>query len=264
MSRVLQAIDSIHQAGIYCLALVPSNQLPKTPLGGIHVSETRQRFLDGCLHPETLLMCPHSYVINLPKPREQQVDVGPAAVFVGNIVQGARIAGAKGRDIGPCEENKGIYLIDILRHRAVTSPDHILHTQLNSKGTEVDSVTCLQLLRKAERIAALLIDSGHVSPGDHVALVFPHGVDLIAAFLRMPVRRCCASLYSATTFTKSSSNSDHCQNDRRRFESDCYAFNIISDQASVATFILSSEVTPHLLRACTARVSNCVWKKRGN
>lgn len=29
MSRVLQAVDAIHQVGIYCLALVPANQLPK-------------------------------------------------------------------------------------------------------------------------------------------------------------------------------------------------------------------------------------------
>lgn len=29
MSRVLQAVDSIHQVGIYCLALVLPNHLPK-------------------------------------------------------------------------------------------------------------------------------------------------------------------------------------------------------------------------------------------
>jgi len=29
MSHVLQAVDSIHQVGIYCLALVPPNCLPK-------------------------------------------------------------------------------------------------------------------------------------------------------------------------------------------------------------------------------------------
>ena len=29
MSRVLQAVDSIHQVGLYCLALVPHNHLPK-------------------------------------------------------------------------------------------------------------------------------------------------------------------------------------------------------------------------------------------
>lgn len=68
------------------------------------MSETRQRFIDGTLHPATLLMCPHSCVINLPKPREQQSDIGPAAMFVGNIVQGMRIAGAKGRDIGPDDD----------------------------------------------------------------------------------------------------------------------------------------------------------------
>jgi hypothetical protein len=70
MSRVLQAVDSIHQVGIYCLALVPPNSLPKTPLGGIHLSETRRRFLEGSLHPANVLMCPHTCVTNLPKPRE--------------------------------------------------------------------------------------------------------------------------------------------------------------------------------------------------
>lgn len=68
------------------------------------MSETRQRFIDGTLHPTTLLMCPHSCVINLPKPREQQSDVGPAAMFVGNIVQGVRIAAAKGRQINADDE----------------------------------------------------------------------------------------------------------------------------------------------------------------
>jgi hypothetical protein len=45
-------------------------------------------------------MCPQNCVLNLPKPREQQPDVGPAAMFVGNIVQGVRIAGAQGRELG--------------------------------------------------------------------------------------------------------------------------------------------------------------------
>lgn len=68
----LQAIDSIHQVGVYCLALVPANVLPKAPLGGIHISETKQRFLEGSLHPCNVLMCPHTCVTNLPKPRQKQ------------------------------------------------------------------------------------------------------------------------------------------------------------------------------------------------
>ena len=67
-----QAIDGIHQVGVYCLALVPSNTLPKTPLGGIHLSETKQLFLEGSLHPCNVLMCPHTCVTNLPKPRQKQ------------------------------------------------------------------------------------------------------------------------------------------------------------------------------------------------
>ena len=87
MSRVLQAVDSIHTVGLYCLALVPHNHLPKTPLGGIHLSETKKRFLEGTLHPVNVLMCPHTCVTNLPKPREIHADVGPASVIVGNLVQ---------------------------------------------------------------------------------------------------------------------------------------------------------------------------------
>lgn len=71
-SLTFQAIDSIHQVGVYCLALVPANTLPKTPLGGIHLSETKQLFLEGSLHPCNVLMCPHTCVTNLPKPRQKQ------------------------------------------------------------------------------------------------------------------------------------------------------------------------------------------------
>ncbi|ETE65150.1 Disco-interacting protein 2-like B, partial [Ophiophagus hannah] len=114
MSRVLQAIDSIHQVGVYCLALVPANTLPKTPLGGIHISQTKQHFLEGSLHPCNILMCPHTCVTNLPKPRQKQpvfipwyvpAGVGPASVMVGNLVAGKRIAQASGRDLGQIEEN---------------------------------------------------------------------------------------------------------------------------------------------------------------
>lgn len=83
MSRVLQAVDSIHQVGLYCLALVPPNYLPKTPLGGIHLSETKRRFMDGNLHPANVLMCPHTCVTNLPKPRE--VHTGKLLVFVSYV-----------------------------------------------------------------------------------------------------------------------------------------------------------------------------------
>ncbi|KAK6059044.1 hypothetical protein COOONC_03329 [Cooperia oncophora] len=176
---VLQAVDAIHQVGIYCLALVPSNQLPKTPLGGIHVSETRQRFEAGELHPSTLLMCPHSCVINLPKPREVQPDIGPASMLLGNLVQGVRIAGAQGRSLG-CDDDMS--LLEILRSRASTSPDHRLFTLVTSKSPEQDTATCASLLKRAERIGAFLVERGRLNAGDHVALIFSPGIDFIAAF----------------------------------------------------------------------------------
>lgn len=81
-----QAIDSIHQVGVYCLALVPANTLPKAPLGGIHISETKQRFLEGALHPCNVLMCPHTCVTNLPKPRQKQPGTGESCACAGVLV----------------------------------------------------------------------------------------------------------------------------------------------------------------------------------
>ncbi|XP_044766806.1 disco-interacting protein 2 isoform X8 [Coccinella septempunctata] len=192
MSRVLQAVDSIHQVGIYCLALVPPNYLPKTPLGGIHLSETKRRFLEGTLHPANVLLCPHTCVTNLPKPREVHSatdcvsDVGPASVIVGNLVQGNRLACAQGRDVGGLEEEdsskKQQFITEILRWRAHSTSDHTLFTLLNSKGTAAKVLTCSELHKRAERIGNLLNEKGRINTGDHVALIFPPGLDLICAF----------------------------------------------------------------------------------
>ncbi|XP_030877686.1 disco-interacting protein 2 homolog A [Leptonychotes weddellii] len=179
MSRVLQAIDSIHQVGVYCLALVPANTLPKAPLGGIHISETKQRFLEGMLHPCNVLMCPHTCVTNLPKPRQKQPEVGPASMIVGNLVAGKRIAQASGRELAHLEDSdqarKFLFLPDVLQWRAHTTPDHPLFLLLNAKGSVTSTATCVQLHKKAERVAAALMEKARLGTGDHVALVYPPG-----------------------------------------------------------------------------------------
>uniref|UniRef100_A0A8K9UNP5 DMAP1-binding domain-containing protein n=1 Tax=Oncorhynchus mykiss TaxID=8022 RepID=A0A8K9UNP5_ONCMY len=183
MSRVLQAIDSIHGVGVFCLGLVPANTLPKTPLGGLHLSETKQLYLEGGLHPCNVLMCPHTCVTNLPKPRQKQPEIGPASVMVGNLVSGKRIAMASGRDLGQTDDNdQFLFLSEVLQWRSQTTPEHILYTLLSSRGAVSSSLTCLQLHKRAERVAALLLERGGLQEGDHIALVYPPGIDLIAAF----------------------------------------------------------------------------------
>lgn len=46
-------------------------------------------------------MCPHSCILNLPKPREHhpEREVGPGAILAGTIIQGIRLAEAKGGDM---------------------------------------------------------------------------------------------------------------------------------------------------------------------
>ncbi|XP_065223766.1 disco-interacting protein 2 isoform X3 [Planococcus citri] len=191
MSRVLQAVDSIHQVGLYCLALVPPNYLPKTPLGGIHLSECKRRFMEGNLHPANVLLCPHTCVTNLPKPREihsavkSVPDVGPASVMVGNIVQGNRLASAQGRDVRLADDEADTpkkFIAEILKWRAQSTADHVIFTLLNAKGAASATLTCSQLHKKAERIGSLLQERAKVNTGDHVALIFPPGIDLICAF----------------------------------------------------------------------------------
>ncbi|KAK6308473.1 hypothetical protein J4Q44_G00217440 [Coregonus suidteri] len=187
MSRVLQAIDSIHQVGLYCLALVPANTLPKTPLGGIHISETKQNFLEGNLHPCNILLCPHTCVTNLPKPRQKQpVGVGPASIMVGNLVAGNRMAQAAGRELGVVEEEglvrKHQFLSEALQWRAQSDPDHVLYVLLNAKGAAVCTATCVQLHKRAEKITSALMERGGLNTGDNVVLLYPPGIDLIAAF----------------------------------------------------------------------------------
>uniref|UniRef100_A0A7N6AGC2 DMAP1-binding domain-containing protein n=1 Tax=Anabas testudineus TaxID=64144 RepID=A0A7N6AGC2_ANATE len=195
MSRVLQAIDSIHQVGVYCLALVPSNTLPKTPLGGIHLSETKQLFLEGALHPCNVLMCPHTCVTNLPKPRQKQpgtnvlMNVGVDSVFE---VWDHHIKQPQVKYVSLTTGN--MYLrafiqeMIFLSHLFLFLIPFLLFIFLlvllrdRSCGTIASSLTCVQLHKRAEKIAAMLGERGHLQDGDHVALVYPPGIDLIVAF----------------------------------------------------------------------------------
>ena len=74
------------------------------------------------------------------------------------------------------------YLSEILRWRAQTTPDHPLFTLINAKALPAATVSCIQLHKKAERIGCMLMDKAKLNTGDHVALIYPPGLDLISAF----------------------------------------------------------------------------------
>ncbi|VDP73439.1 unnamed protein product [Echinostoma caproni] len=195
MSLVLQAVDSIHQVSVYCLALVPQNTLPRTPFGGIHGHAVKRLFSDGRLHPTALLLCPHSAIQNLPQPRQPRpIQVGPSAIMVGQVVQGVRMAEARGRPLGPSTTapsigsiggtpDSGLQLLtEILVWRATHTPDDRLFTVYNQKGQEASSLTCSQLLRRAERLAGLLQDKAKATQGTVIALLYPPGTEIVCAF----------------------------------------------------------------------------------
>lgn len=45
----------------------------------------------------------------------------------------------------------------------------------DTQGTIANSLTCVQLHKRAEKIAVMLMERGRLQDGDHVALVYPPG-----------------------------------------------------------------------------------------
>lgn len=74
------------------------------------------------------------------------------------------------------------FISEILKWRAQSTADHVIFTLLNAKGAAAAQLTCSQLHKRAERIGSLLQERAKINTGDHVALIFPPGIDLICAF----------------------------------------------------------------------------------
>lgn len=67
-----------------------------------------------------------------------KLEVGPASVMVGNMVQGVRLASAQGRDIGVIDDDsdtarKYQFISEILKWRVTTTADHVIFTLFNAK-----------------------------------------------------------------------------------------------------------------------------------
>src|ERR1700733_2183144 len=71
-------------------------------------------------------------------------------------------------------------LIDLLQHRAKGQPEHPIYVFLGDDPVERPSLTLEQLELQAKAIGAWLQRS--VAPGDRVILIYPPGLDYIAAF----------------------------------------------------------------------------------
>jgi acyl-CoA synthetase (AMP-forming)/AMP-acid ligase II/acyl carrier protein len=75
--------------------------------------------------------------------------------------------------------SKPTNLQGLLMHQAQAIPDRPAFTFLSDDGSETTFTYC-ELDDRARRIAALLME--HASPGEPVALVYPAGIDFVAAF----------------------------------------------------------------------------------
>jgi acyl-CoA synthetase (AMP-forming)/AMP-acid ligase II len=80
----------------------------------------------------------------------------------------------------PQSETEYASLVQLLRHRAEHHPDRVAYTFLADGETETASLTYGILDRQARAIAALL--QSCCVPGEHALLLYPSGLEFIAAF----------------------------------------------------------------------------------
>eukprot|EP00731_Ephydatia_muelleri_P020168 Em0012g993a len=192
MNSVVPAIESIHSINLYGLILVKAGHLPRDSGGRVLVHETKQRFLEGQLHPENILMCPYQCITNLPTAKVHSSAMNNAKI-IGDLVMGRAGSVSSGTqsqqrmDGDPAA--KMDFIADILRWNAQENPDTKLFTLIDSKasGTHCDghaakTLTAQQLHKKAERLAFFIQDKLKLNSGDHIALIYPAGLDLVCAF----------------------------------------------------------------------------------
>lgn len=71
-------------------------------------------------------------------------------------------------------------LVALLEHRAATQGDDEAYIFLSDRGTREATLTFAQLRDRARGVASTLLKKG--APGDRALLIFPQGLDFIAAF----------------------------------------------------------------------------------
>ncbi|MFJ7309754.1 fatty acyl-AMP ligase [Peribacillus frigoritolerans] len=71
-------------------------------------------------------------------------------------------------------------LVNLLQYRALYDPHSLMYTYLDDTGKVERTFTIADLDRKARAIASTLLEMG--KPGDHVLLLYPSGLDFVAAF----------------------------------------------------------------------------------
>ncbi|OQR84859.1 fatty-acid-CoA ligase, partial [Thraustotheca clavata] len=75
-------------------------------------------------------------------------------------------------------------ILDLLRRRAIQTPDRVCYIFLDDSGNEIRQLTYSQVDDEARRVAAMIQQQKKCSfePGDRVILCYPPGVDFLIAF----------------------------------------------------------------------------------
>eukprot|EP01135_Chromosphaera_perkinsii_P001812 Nk52_evm81s210 gene=Nk52_evmTU81s210 len=169
---------------VLSVMLVPAGSLPCSSLRYADIALCKQMFLRSQFYPVSCVMNVSNAIQNLPDPRR------PGAQGVtkelNDILTGCQVSEYTGEDVREevFDESTNVDLTtfstiaEVLRWRAKATPTNVVFSTVDEKGAIQNSLTCEKLHVKVERMAAYLLEKTHLLPGDHVALIYPAGMEL--------------------------------------------------------------------------------------
>ena len=73
--------------------------------------------------------------------------------------------------------------LTVLRQNVSSDPDKVVFTWLGRDGEVADTLTYVQLWRRAGAVADALVGTHGLRPGDRAMIVYPFGLDFLAGFV---------------------------------------------------------------------------------
>ncbi|KAK9727987.1 hypothetical protein K7432_001392 [Basidiobolus ranarum] len=187
VERLHQFVLDFYHLDLYCIAICLPSTLPRSLRNGKYTINTelcRKHFRNGKLQIIMLKFSVNDLLSTLPTldgddPYDSNLE-NPSSPKVPQCTRLEPIHNV-------IDERTGTDLVqfqnitDILIWRSSMTPEDRAFVTLDLRGREIKSITFKKLNGKISSLAYYLVEKRGLKAGDHVVLIFPHGLDFIVA-----------------------------------------------------------------------------------
>ncbi|OUM65255.1 hypothetical protein PIROE2DRAFT_41845 [Piromyces sp. E2] len=186
IGMVMKKLEEIQGYKLYCITLSSPNSLPREQVyvNGVGF-ECHERFRTGNLNLQFFFV--NSKIVkDIPEYNNSSLIANRLKLM--SKISSEHLQVICGKDCLPIlEDHTQVNLLefksvlDILIWRAKQYPKELVYNTIDNKGREGRGVTFSKLLTKVYSLAHYLVEKKGVHPGDHVMIIFTHGLDYIYA-----------------------------------------------------------------------------------